>query len=92
MAGRFIVYALTNGTSGGEGVTGHRHTDDAKAKMRASHRGKRFTDAHRAALSRSIAESLKSCVPHHWQGKKHSEVTKKEDERIREGGACQKKA
>lgn len=49
---RFLKMGKYNRTLGGEGVTGHRHSDESKAKMRAAKLGKprEITPEHRAKL------------------------------------------
>lgn len=66
-------YNLANATIGGEGVTGLRHTAESKEKMAAAKRGKRLSEAHRAALS----ASLRGRPDLHKPGRTHSEETKR---------------
>jgi hypothetical protein len=45
--------SLTNHTDGGEGLSGHTHTPEARAKMSIANRGKSKSAEHRAKLSRA---------------------------------------
>jgi group I intron endonuclease len=42
---------LLNGTSGGQGLPGLKHTDEAKAKMSARHKGKTISEEQRKKIS-----------------------------------------
>ncbi len=42
---------LTNITDGGEGVSGHTHTEESKEKMRQSQIGKKHTEEHKRKIS-----------------------------------------
>lgn len=53
---------LTNGTEGGDGNTGGRHTDDTKARISASKRGVPLVFDDPAGRARKISESRKGYV------------------------------
>lgn len=56
---------LRNLTDGGEGVSGMRHSEVSKEKMRTAHRLLIFSDEHRRNLSKALS------------GKKLSEITRR---------------
>ena len=62
---------LTNLTDGGDGISGHRHSEETKAKISASNMGKVISPEAR----RRVSEALKG-RPGTWRGRKHSEETK----------------
>lgn len=43
-----------NLTSGGEGIVGYSHSEEARKKMSASHRGVRRSDAHRENIRKAL--------------------------------------
>lgn len=60
---------LTNGTHGGDGVVGLKHTEDAKNKVRIANIGKK--------ASQATKEKMKSSSSRFWLGKKMSESLRK---------------
>jgi hypothetical protein len=50
-------FRLTNGTDGGDGVTGYRHTPETRAKISAAGRGRSMT--HSAASRAKISQAKK---------------------------------
>lgn len=63
---------LTNATDGGEGVSGLRHSAEAREKMRETRKGRR----HQAATKAKMTASRKG-ENNAFFGKKHSEETKR---------------
>ena len=68
MAGEieWIAYArsmgihLYNSTNGGEGITGHKHSEETLAKMRAAHKGKVISQAQRKQISQTLRARAQS--------------------------------
>jgi NUMOD3 motif len=65
--GREAGGPLVNKTDGGEGASGHKHSDEARGKMSAALTGKTKTDAQRRAMSlsrkgRPLATEHAACV------------------------------
>lgn len=55
--------SLSNMTDGGEGISGHSHSEDTKEKMRVSSRGKKHSEETRAKLAhiaRNISEETRA--------------------------------
>lgn len=46
-------YDLTNSTDGGDGIWGHRHSDETRKKMSTTRKGRVFSEAHKQALSKA---------------------------------------
>lgn len=62
---RFDGYNLANICDGGEGVTGHKHSDESRAKISARQIGRRWTPesiAKRSATNRGRKRSLETRV------------------------------
>jgi hypothetical protein len=51
---------LTNLTDGGEGTTGHRATEETRARQRAAHVGRPKSEAHKAAIAAARKGHVKS--------------------------------
>ena len=60
-----------NLTEGGEGAKGHRHSEEAKAKMSAASKGRSKSEEHRAKLS-----AVRKGKPSPKKGKSRSEEIK----------------
>lgn len=71
---RSIGCDLTNGTNGGEGNNGRKHSDETKMKMSIAHKGKKISDEHKNNLS-IVAKSQKRKPPSR-KGAKMSEESK----------------
>lgn len=46
-------YDLTNGTAGGDGIWGHRHSVETRKKMSVTRKGRVFSEEHKQALSKA---------------------------------------
>lgn len=71
---------LVNFTDGGEGLSGHRHSDETKAKMRAAALGRERSEATRAKIRAALTGK-----PSVWVGRKHTEITKARISAARKG-------
>lgn len=63
---------LTNTTDGGEGVSGLRHSHEARAQMSAARKGRKHSSVTKAKMSES-----RSGLSNPFYGKTHSEETKR---------------
>lgn len=81
--------ALCNMTSGGEGMSGMRHTDTAKKKMSDARKGSHFTEEHKQNLSEShkriITDERREVLSKNRKGRLHSEETKAKYSETRKG-------
>ena len=101
---RLVGYNICKGGEcgpGGPRFQGHKHTDESKAKMSQARLGKKFSDTHKANLSKSISlartgtslsEDAKAKLSERnsgkgnpFYGKKHSEATKQHWSEVRRG-------
>lgn len=58
-------YNLTNGGTGGATFTGHKHSEDTRQKMSATHKGKPKSEAHRQSLSAAKKGTVGNRTGHH---------------------------
>lgn len=61
---------------GPSGFSGLKHSDETKAKMSSSQRGKPKSQEHKDKLSRVVTEKFKDKTKHPWYGKKIPDTTK----------------
>jgi hypothetical protein len=82
-------FKLTNSTIGGEGITGYKHTIEAKKKIseRSKKPKKKVSDIARKNISKSLIGNKRRL------GKKHSNETRKKISMSKKGSiACNKKS
>lgn len=79
---RRMGVSLANVTAGGEGLTGHRHTEETKAKMRKAATGRAKSEETKAKLR---AANLGK--PGTFTGKRHSDAARAKISEARKGKA-----
>ena len=53
---RYFGHPLVNMTDGGEGMSGHKPSEETRAKRSKSLKGKRHSEAHRLAISKTMSK------------------------------------
>ena len=71
-----------NLTEGGEGAKGHRHSEEAKAKMSAASKGRSKSEEHKAKLSaarkgKPLSEERKAAMRETWKLRKEGKFLNK---------------
>jgi group I intron endonuclease len=69
---RFLGYILTNGTLGGDGIIGHKHSDYTKSLMSKIHKDKVLSDETKQKISEANIGRIGPMA-----GKSHTDVAKK---------------
>jgi len=67
---------LRNMTDGGEGVSGHKHTEEHKKNMSLSHLGKKYRQRQGGMRRRNMSEETKAKIRLAITGRKHTEESK----------------
>ena len=81
-------FLLVNRTSGGQGTSGMRHTEETKRKLSVAHTGKKLSEEHKAAVSKAgKARKIKYWPPKTPEAKARAGASRKgykftEQERI----------
>ena len=71
-------YELVNRTNGGEGPTGFAHTEEMRKQLSESHKGKRFSDEHKAKIAAALRGRKRPEFSIEWKSKISAALSKRQ--------------